>query len=74
VFELVARLGPVPREDLERTLNLGVGMVAVLDPARADEAVRLLAAAGVPSWTLGEVTAHDSLAEGSARLVGKHPG
>jgi phosphoribosylformylglycinamidine cyclo-ligase len=74
VFELVARLGPVPREDLERTLNLGVGMVAVLDAARADEAVRLLNDAGFPSWTLGEVIADDSLAEGSARLVGKHLG
>jgi phosphoribosylformylglycinamidine cyclo-ligase len=74
VFDLVARLGPVPQDDLERTLNLGVGMVAVLDPDRADEAVRLLGASGIPAWTLGEVRTDGDLAEGSAVLVGKHPG
>jgi phosphoribosylformylglycinamidine cyclo-ligase len=55
VFDLVARLGGVPRADLERTLNLGVGMVAVLDPGRAVEAVEWLAARGVPAWVLGTV-------------------
>ena len=55
VFGLVARLGGVPRADLERTLNLGVGMVAVCAPDAADEAVRRLAGRGVPAWILGEV-------------------
>jgi phosphoribosylformylglycinamidine cyclo-ligase len=55
VFDLVARLGGVPRADLERTLNLGVGMVAVLDPGRAVEAVERLAARGVPAWVVGTV-------------------
>ena len=55
VFDLVARLGGVPRADLERTLNLGVGMVAVLDPGRAVEAVEWLVARGVPAWVLGRV-------------------
>ena len=32
VFRLVGELGRVPQSDLERTLNLGVGMVAVVDP------------------------------------------
>jgi phosphoribosylformylglycinamidine cyclo-ligase len=57
VFQLVARLGAVPRDDLERTLNLGVGMVAVTAPERAAEAVERLAARGVPSWVAGTVTA-----------------
>jgi phosphoribosylformylglycinamidine cyclo-ligase len=55
VFGLVRRLGQVPVADLERTLNLGVGMVAVLPPEQADRAVRQLGAAGVPAWVLGEV-------------------
>jgi phosphoribosylformylglycinamidine cyclo-ligase len=55
VFDLVARLGGVPRSDLERTLNLGVGMVAVLDPGRAVEAVERLVSRGVPAWVLGTV-------------------
>jgi phosphoribosylformylglycinamidine cyclo-ligase len=57
IFELVARLGAVPPADLERTLNLGVGMMAVLDPSRAGEAVERLAGRGVPAWIAGTVVA-----------------
>jgi phosphoribosylformylglycinamidine cyclo-ligase len=57
VFELIARLGAVPRADLERTFNLGVGMVAVVSPGRAGEAVERLAGRGVPAWVIGTVAA-----------------
>ncbi|MEF3122591.1 phosphoribosylformylglycinamidine cyclo-ligase [Kocuria flava] len=59
VFQLVAQLGNVPLPDLERTLNLGVGMVAVVDPAVADDAVARLTARGVSSWVMGEIGALD---------------
>lgn len=55
VFDLVAGLGGVPRGDLERTLNLGVGMVCVVDPVVAADAVARLNGRGVPTWVLGEV-------------------
>lgn len=55
VFDVVAGLGGVPQADLERTLNLGVGMVCVVEAARADDAVSRLTARGVPSWVVGEV-------------------
>jgi phosphoribosylformylglycinamidine cyclo-ligase len=55
VFKLVAELGGVPQADLERTLNLGVGMVAILAPDAADDALARLAERGVPSWTMGTV-------------------
>lgn len=55
VMGLVARLGGVPRADLERTLNLGVGMVAVVAADAADAAVDLLGGRGTPSWVLGRV-------------------
>jgi phosphoribosylformylglycinamidine cyclo-ligase len=55
VFALVRRLGSVPLDDLERTLNLGVGMVAVVGADGGDAAVRRLQARGVPAWVLGEV-------------------
>jgi phosphoribosylformylglycinamidine cyclo-ligase len=55
VFGLIRQLGGVPRADLERTLNLGVGMVVVLAPDRVDGALTLLAERGVPSWVLGSV-------------------
>ena len=55
VFEVVRTLGSVPWADLEATLNLGVGMVAIVAPDGVDEALRLLADRGVPTWVLGEV-------------------
>ncbi len=85
VVQLVGRLGGVPRADLERTLNLGVGMVAVVAPDVADEAVRSLAAADLPTWVLGRVADDDGLRDesttagakgvdgGSVRTTGEHP-
>jgi phosphoribosylformylglycinamidine cyclo-ligase len=69
VFGLVAEHGAVERGELERTLNMGVGMVAVVAPDDADAAVRLLGGRGVPAWVAGRVTTGD----GSAALTGSHP-
>ncbi|MBT1001368.1 phosphoribosylformylglycinamidine cyclo-ligase [Paenarthrobacter sp. DKR-5] len=55
VFTLVSELGNVPLPDLERTLNLGVGMVAIVDAAGADAALAKLAERGVPAWVMGTV-------------------
>jgi phosphoribosylformylglycinamidine cyclo-ligase len=55
VFQVVARLGRVPREDLERTLNLGVGFVCVLPEASAEPALQVCRARGIPAWVLGHV-------------------
>ncbi|WP_153398191.1 phosphoribosylformylglycinamidine cyclo-ligase [Ornithinicoccus halotolerans] len=89
VFPLVAELGRVPREDLERTLNLGVGFVALVPAEEAERALEHVRAAGVAAWQLGVV--EDGPAAGAAageqdwvrgakgveggavRLVGDHP-
>lgn len=55
VFDLIARLGRVPQGDLERTLNQGVGFVAVLPEDAVDTASAILGKAGVDSWVLGEI-------------------
>lgn len=57
IFGLVQQLGGVPQSDLERTLNMGVGFVAVLPGDQADAAVARSAELGVPAWVLGEVLA-----------------
>ena len=49
----------MPQADLERTLNLGVGMVAVVAPEAAETAISQLSGAGMDAWamgTVGEVT------------------
>ena len=70
VFGLVGQIGGMATEELERTLNMGVGMAAVVSPLTADTAVSLLRQRGVPAWVAGEVVAGD----GSAVLGGRHPG
>lgn len=57
VFSLVQGAGKVPWDDLESTLNMGVGMVAIVSPEDADALVAASSAAGVPAWTLGEIVA-----------------
>jgi len=67
VFDWIGAHGPVAPSELERTLNLGVGMIAVLPDGPA--AVRLLVERGVPAWIAGEIVP----GSGEARLVGAHP-
>ena len=85
VFSLVRDLGRVPVPDLERTLNLGVGMIAVVAATDADTAVRRLAARGLPAWVLGEVRSQQPVGAddvtqgakgvdgGAVRMLGAHP-
>ncbi len=72
VFELVQQVGRVSTPDLEATLNLGVGMAAVLPPTAVDAAVELLADRGLRSWVCGIVGPADADAAGAVNLVGEH--
>ncbi|NUS50124.1 MAG: phosphoribosylformylglycinamidine cyclo-ligase, partial [Nocardioidaceae bacterium] len=74
VFDLVRRVGEVDQPDLERTLNCGVGMVALLPPDAVDEALSLLDGHGVRAWACGEVGTGDPGSPGTVTLRGQHPG
>jgi phosphoribosylformylglycinamidine cyclo-ligase len=87
VFSTIGALGNVPQADLERTLNMGVGFVAVLPAQSADAATAHLEARGIRTWVMGEVQAAAAAEEavgevvrgakgvdgGSVELVGTHP-
>ena len=45
----------VPRADMERTWNCGIGMSAIVDPAVGDLIIRSLAARGMSAWIAGVV-------------------
>lgn len=66
VFGLVGDVGGVGRDELEATLNMGVGMFAVVARDHVDAAVRLLAERGTYAWVAGEIIGGD----GHARLTG----
>jgi phosphoribosylformylglycinamidine cyclo-ligase len=82
IFALLAERGPVAREEMERTFNQGIGMVAVVAPAAVDDALAVLAARGVPAWLAGHVTEADDVEQTesgdsedplTARLTADHP-
>jgi phosphoribosylformylglycinamidine cyclo-ligase len=72
VFRLVAETGGVAREDLERTLNCGVGMVSLTAAHDADRAVSLLAGHGIEAWVAGTVQAAGESDGGRVTLRGDH--
>ncbi|GAA1166404.1 phosphoribosylformylglycinamidine cyclo-ligase [Ornithinimicrobium humiphilum] len=55
IFQLVQELGRVPQADLEQTLNMGVGFVAIVSAHNAPRAMGVLAEHGIEAWPIGEV-------------------
>ncbi len=79
VFRLVQDVGHVSQADLERTLNLGVGMVAVVEPDDVGRVLAVLEEHAVQGWVCGEVAMADPTGDtgragGSVTLEGSHPG
>lgn len=59
IFDLIAKVGNIPRRDMYNTFNMGVGMCAAVPAAAADEAVALLRGAGVEAFVFGRVVPGD---------------
>ena len=75
VFRTVGEVGGMAQGELEKTLNMGVGMVAVVPAGQADAALRELAELGQPAWALGVIEpGADAQAAGSAALTGAYAG
>ena len=55
VFEWLQREGKVPREEMWRTFNCGIGFSVILAPADVAGVQAALAQSGLSSWTIGEV-------------------
>jgi phosphoribosylformylglycinamidine cyclo-ligase len=72
VFEMVGRIGRVERAELEKTLNMGVGMIALVPEAAVQTALTTLADRGVPAWVAGEVVTRDTGHTTGAALAGSH--
>jgi phosphoribosylformylglycinamidine cyclo-ligase len=71
VFDLVGKAGDVERLELEKTLNMGVGMIAIVPEESADVALATLADRGVDAWIAGEITERGEHATGAA-LIGDY--
>jgi phosphoribosylformylglycinamidine cyclo-ligase len=72
VFGMIAQRGRVDRVEMEKTFNMGVGMIAVVAPGDTDRALAILTARHLNCWILGTVKKGSK--EGPrAELVGQHP-
>ena len=72
VFQMIAQRGRIERTEMEKTFNMGIGMVAVVAPEDTDRALAILTARHIASWTLGTVE-KGGKDEPRAMLVGQHP-
>lgn len=77
IFGMIAQRGRVERAEMEKTFNMGIGMVAVVAPEDVDRALAILTARHLDCWTLGRVSKNSSVTKGKGgsrtTLVGQHP-
>ena len=55
VFRALQRGGGVDRFEMDRVFNMGIGMVAVVRPALADQVAAAIRGSGLDVWILGQV-------------------
>jgi phosphoribosylformylglycinamidine cyclo-ligase len=72
VFGMIAQRGRIDRAEMEKTFNMGVGMVAVVAPEDTDRALAVMTARHLHCWTLGTIK-KGSKDSARADLVGQHP-
>ncbi len=73
VFQTVAEVGKMQTLEIEKTLNMGIGMVAVVPQESVDAVLAILEDRGVESWLLGDIV--DSASgeyQGGAALYGDY--
>ena len=68
IFRLVEREGPVKREEMYRTFNMGIGYTLVLPPGEAPQAVALLEEAGVPAFAIGRIEPLEAVSASRVRI------
>jgi phosphoribosylformylglycinamidine cyclo-ligase len=57
IFDLIQKVGQIPEHDMFNTFNMGTGLCVAVAADKADEALRVLSAAGEEGVLLGEVKA-----------------
>jgi len=73
IFATISHRGRIERVEMEKTFNMGVGMVAVVSPEDVDRALAVLTARHVPAWILGDVQPAQDPDAQRAILFGDHP-
>ena len=69
-LSLIQREGSVDQREMERTFNMGIGMVAVLPEDSVDSALATLQGRNVESWVCGHVRERFDGEQGDAAAKG----
>lgn len=55
VFQWLAKVGGVPTDEMVRTFNCGIGMMAVVSPDNVDHVIKSLENSGEKAWKIGQI-------------------
>ena len=72
IFKLISSVGKVELAEMEKTFNMGVGMIAVVNPEDRDRALAMLTARHIDAWELGTVRSASG-EEPRVLMHGEHP-
>jgi phosphoribosylformylglycinamidine cyclo-ligase len=61
IFDLIAAEGPVDQAEMERTFNMGIGMIAVVAPGDAAATLALLERSGHRAFEIGRTVAGEGV-------------
>jgi len=73
VFAVIEQLGKVALLEMEKTFNMGIGMVAIVAREDVDRALAMLTARHLPAWVLGDIRPAEDANGPRAILSGDHP-
>ncbi|KAG7882258.1 hypothetical protein KL905_000247 [Ogataea polymorpha] len=61
IFKWLGKTGGVPINDILKTLNMGIGMVAIVKPENVEEVIKVLKEAGETVYTIGKLVERKDL-------------
>lgn len=73
IFRTIAKLGKVPQEEMEKTFNMGVGMVAVVSSSDKERTLAMLTARHIDAWEVGTVRSATETDTSRVVVTGVHP-
>ncbi len=60
IFNLIQKVGSIPERDMNKTINMGLGMLLALPSGQAAQAMEVLGQAGEAAWQVGTVVSGDA--------------
>ena len=60
IFDFLAKNGDVPREEMYRTFNMGIGLMAIVDASDVDDIAHRFKAHGEEVCIIGDIAARDN--------------